>query len=176
MATGKTAVGKELAQRTKRQFIDLDELIEFKEKKRIADIFAQEGESYFRKREKLALKEVAAEKSFVVATGGGIVMDPENLRMMKATGKVICLSATPEVILQRTAETTHRPLLNVKEPRKQIELLLKLRAPYYALADARISTDKLSVKQVAEKIIALTKQKAKLKSKKRAKSRPTKKR
>ena len=132
MATGKTAVGKELARKKKWHFLDLDELIELKEKRTIADIFAKEGEPYFRRLEKRVLKEVAKEKKFVVACGGGIVIDKENIKTMKENGIIICLSASPEVILQRTQGTSHRPLLNVKDQKKRIELLLKLRAPYYA--------------------------------------------
>jgi shikimate kinase len=155
MATGKTAVGKELARKKKWQFLDLDDLIELKEKRTISDIFAHEGEAYFRRIEKRALKEVAREKNFIVACGGGIVLDKENVRLMQESGKMICLSAAPEVILQRTQCSSLRPLLNVADPKKQIELLLKLRAPYYALADKTIDTSKLSVKEVAEKIAKL---------------------
>ncbi len=155
MGTGKTSVGKELARKKKLRFADLDELIEFKEKKRISDIFAKEGEPYFRKVERLALKEVSREKKFVVACGGGIVLDKDNIKTMKETGIMVCLTASPEAILKRTATCSHRPLLNVEDPAKQIELLLKLRSPYYAHADKAIDTSKLSVTQVVDKIIKL---------------------
>ena len=156
MGTGKTSVGKELAGRKRWNFVDLDELIELKERRVISDIFAEEGEPYFRRAEKKALKEVSKEKKFVVGCGGGIVIDPENIKVMKEAGIVICLAATPAVILKRTCGSTHRPLLKVAQPLKQIELLLKLRAPYYARADKCIDTSKLSVKEVAAKIIRLT--------------------
>jgi len=155
MATGKTAVGKELAKRKKWQFVDLDELIELREKRTIKDIFAKKGEPYFRRAETRALKEAAKEKKFVVACGGGIVIDKGNIKIMQDTGIIICLTATPSVILKRTFGYLHRPLLNVSDPKKQIELLLKLRASYYAQADKSIDTSKLSVKEVAGKIIKL---------------------
>lgn len=155
MGTGKTAVGKELAKKKKWQFMDLDELIELKEKRTIAHIFAQEGEPYFRRIEKQTLKEVAQEKKFVVACGGGIVIDKENIKVMKKTGIIVCMTATPEAILKRTAGYPHRPLLNVREPKKQIDLLLKLRAPYYAQADKAIDTSKISAKEVVAKIIKI---------------------
>ena len=82
MGTGKTSVGKELAEKKKWQFVDLDELIELREKRRIADIFAKEGQPYFRKVEKKVLGEVAAQKNFVVACGGGIVTDKDNIKIM----------------------------------------------------------------------------------------------
>lgn len=153
MGTGKTSVGREVARRQKRQFVDLDELIEFKQKRRISEIFSAEGEPYFRRLEKRALQEVVRENDFVVGCGGGIVMDPENIRVMKETGTVICLSAEPAVILQRTCGCSHRPLLNVADPRAQIELLMKLRAPYYARADRVIDTSRLSIGQVVERVI-----------------------
>ena len=156
MGTGKTAVGKLLAQKKKWQFLDLDELIELKEKRAIADIFAKKGEPYFRRLESKTLKEVSQEKKFVVACGGGIVINPENLKTMKKSGIAICLTAKPEVILKRTSGYAHRPLLNVNDPKKQIDLLLKLRAPYYAQADITIDTSKLSPEKVVEKILRLT--------------------
>jgi shikimate kinase len=155
MGTGKTAVGKELARGKKWQFADLDDLIELREKRTIADIFAKDGEPYFRRKETEVLKEVAREKKFVVACGGGIVIKPENIKIMKDSGIIICLTATPDVILKRTAGYMHRPLLNVKDPKKQIGLLLKLRAPYYAKADKIIDTSKISVKETVEKILKI---------------------
>jgi len=156
MGTGKTTVGKELARKKKWQFADLDDLIELREKSLIRDIFAKKGEPYFRKVEKQVLKEAVREKNFVFACGGGIVIDSENIRIMKKTGKIICLTAEPEVILKRTQSCSHRPLLNVKAPKKQIELLLKMRSPYYALADKTVNTSKLSVQQVVVRLIRLT--------------------
>ena len=93
MGTGKTAVGKELAKKKKLQFVDLDELIELREKRVISDIFAKNGEPYFRKAEKRVLKEVSKEKKFMVACGGGIVLDKGNIKIMKETGIIICLTA-----------------------------------------------------------------------------------
>ncbi|HLD82431.1 MAG TPA: shikimate kinase [Candidatus Omnitrophota bacterium] len=156
MGTGKTAVGRELAKRKKWQFMDLDELIELKEKRVISDIFAKEGEPYFRRLESRVLKEACKEKKFVVACGGGIVINPDNIKVMKETGKVVCLTARPEVILKRTSGYAHRPLLNVKSPQKQIELLLKLRAPYYTKADITIDTSKISINEIVGKILKIT--------------------
>jgi len=159
MGTGKTSVGKELAKKKKWRFLDLDELIQLREKRTIADIFTKEGEPYFRRTEKQVLKEVAKEKKFVVACGGGIVINPDNIKTMKETGIIICLSASPQVILERTSGYGHRPLLNVAEPEKQIELLLKIRAPYYGRADKMIDTSTISVKEAVGKIIKLTSKK-----------------
>ena len=155
MGTGKSVVGRELAKKNKRQFIDLDELIELKEKRRICDIFIKEGEPYFRRIEKNVLKEVSRERKFIVACGGGIVIDKENIQLMKKTGLIICLTATPKVIFKRVSGYKHRPKLNVAQPKKQIEFLLKLRSSYYAQADKTINTSVISVKEVVNRVLKL---------------------
>lgn len=157
MGTGKTAVGKELARRKKWQFLDLDELIEFRHKRTISDIFVKEGEAYFRRIEKGVLKEVSVEKNFVIACGGGIVLDKENIRIMKETGTMICLSTSVQTILKRTSGVGHRPLLNVKKPNEKIEMLLKFRAPFYAQADYTIDTSDLTIEETVKKIIKILK-------------------
>ncbi|MGD0336698.1 MAG: shikimate kinase [Candidatus Omnitrophota bacterium] len=156
MGTGKTSVGCELARKKKWQFLDLDDLIELREKRTVADIFSKSGEPYFRRLEKEILKEASKENNFVVACGGGIVINHDNIKIMKETGTIICLVASADRILKRTSGYAHRPLLNVKDPKKQIEHLLKLRSTYYAKADKTIDTSKLSVTQVAEKIVKVT--------------------
>jgi len=152
MGTGKTSVGRQLAKERGINFVDLDELIELQEQRRIVDIFAKEGEAYFRKIEKKVLKQVSTQKQFVVACGGGVVLDRDNIKLMKKTGMMICLYAAPEEILKRVSANKDRPLLNVDKPQKRIELLLKMRAPYYIQADKIIDTSHLTVKQVAGKI------------------------
>jgi len=155
MGTGKTTVGSELAKKKKWQFVDLDDLIELREKRTVSSIFSRDGEPYFRKIEKQVLREVAKENKFIVACGGGVVLDKDNIKIMQETGMIICLSASPEAIVDRTSGYLHRPLLNVSDPKKRIELLLKLRAPYYAEAYKTIDTSKLSVKETVEKILKL---------------------
>lgn len=155
MGTGKSAVGKAIAKKKHLRFIDLDATIEKKEKRLINDIFVQEGEPYFRILERNALKEVARGHNLVVACGGGIVLTPGNIQAMKKSGKIICLAAPPETIVERTRRFRHRPLLNVADPEKKIKELLHKRAPFYRKADITIDTASLSVKEVADKIIQL---------------------
>ncbi|MFH0855936.1 MAG: shikimate kinase [Candidatus Omnitrophota bacterium] len=155
MGTGKSASGRELARKKKWNFVDLDELIELKEKKAITDIFAKKGEPYFRRIEGNALKEIAGKKGFVVACGGGIVINPENIKVMRSSGVIVCLKASPRAILKRVSGAACRPLLNVDNPERKIRELLKLRSPYYAKADKTIDTSRLTVKQVADKISGL---------------------
>ena len=154
MGTGKTAVGKNVARHLNRRFVDLDSIIEKKEKRPINEIFAQDGEPYFRKVEKQILKETSGlKKDLVVSCGGGIVLDKENIRIMKETGVMICLSARPEVIIARTRKYKHRPLLNVENPEKRIKELLDFRAPFYAQADYTIDTSDITVSEVVDKVL-----------------------
>ncbi|MCG8431914.1 MAG: shikimate kinase [Candidatus Omnitrophica bacterium] len=152
MGTGKSSVGAALAQRFDAEFMDMDTLIEERQQRPITDIFAECGEAYFRRQEKELLKEVSLKEQRVISCGGGIVIDPENIALMKEKGTVVCLTARPEVILARTRGWTHRPLLNVEDPAKEIARLLTRRAACYAQADVTIDTSELSLEEVVEKV------------------------
>lgn len=159
MGTGKSAVGRELAEELRLEFVDIDDLIVRKEKRSINDIFIQNGEAYFRGLEKDALTQVSAGENQVVACGGGIVIDAGNIAVMRETGNIFALSASPEIILERTKKYTHRPLLNVDDPYNKVKDLLKARQPYYSKADLVIDTSSLSIKQVVSRIACLIKEK-----------------
>ncbi|PIP68275.1 MAG: shikimate kinase [Candidatus Omnitrophica bacterium CG_4_9_14_0_2_um_filter_42_8] len=153
MGTGKSAAGKKLAAKLDRDFIELDDMIEAREKMSIKDIFDKKGEPYFRQVEKEVVKEAAKREDVIMSAGGGAVVDEENFRNMKNSGIIICLKASPETILKRTKNLKTRPLLNVPDPKKQIEELLKKREPHYNKADFSIDTDNLNIEQVSEAII-----------------------
>ena len=157
MGTGKSAIGKKLAQRLRMGYLDTDELIEKREKRKIFQIFQEKGEGYFRKVETQVVKEVASRDNNVIATGGGVVLKEENVAALRKNGLIICLSADPETIWRRTANDSKRPLLEGKDPRKRIEDLLKTRKPYYQKADFTIETSKLSDEEVVERIITTLK-------------------
>ena len=153
MGTGKSAVGKLLAERLGRPFVDLDRKIEKEVGRTVAQIFQGEGENGFRKRERDAVLQAAALKGHVIATGGGVMMEEENVRLLKASGWLVCLTASPEVILHRTtAALQTRPLLGGGEPKGRIEALLKLREPFYAKADVAVDTSDKPVKEIVEEI------------------------
>jgi len=154
MGTGKTAVGRLLAGQLKRDFFDLDDLIVEREKKQIPDIFKEKGEPYFRGVESAVLLEISLKENQVVSCGGGAVIDPQNIEIMKRSGTIVCLTATAEVILERTGKSSHRPLLNVPDPRSQIENLLARRRECYSRADITIDTSAISVKEAAARIKA----------------------
>lgn len=152
MGTGKTAVSKLLAKEIGMKYISTDEVIEDKERRSINEIFKKNGEAYFRRVEKEVAKKVAQLNNFVIDAGGGIVLNKENVENLKRNGKIVCLIAAPDVILERTKRYHNRPLLNVENPKAKVEELLELRAPSYAQADFSIDTTNLSVEQAAQEI------------------------
>jgi len=155
MGTGKTAVGEILAKRLAKKFIEMDAVIEEKQGFKIADIFAKEGEAYFRNLEKTLLGELSKREGLVISCGGGLICDQENLKLLKETGVVFALKASVSTIYQRTKDHAHRPILNVGNPQEKIKQLLKERAPYYAQAQHSIDTDNLSPEEIVDKIVAI---------------------
>lgn len=154
MGTGKSVVGRRLAKRLGRPFLDLDRGIEQRTGWTVAQIFAEEGEAGFRRLEKEAVRQAAALEGHVVATGGGVLMDEDNVRLLKSSGTVVCLTASPEVILKRVQATLpRRPMLAGGDPRQRVEALLALRAASYAKADVVVETSERSVDQVVEEVL-----------------------
>ena len=157
MAVGKSAVGRTLARKLKRRFVDLDKVIEKAEGMKINEIFDQKGEHYFRQREKEALAEVLQRHGQIIATGGGVVLDRENLKLLLDHTVLICLIASADVLLQRAGHGGKRPLLKGTNRKERIEEILKQRASQYANAHAYLETSDLSVDEVADRIVKLLK-------------------
>lgn len=166
MGTGKTSVGAALARRIGRPAQDIDALIEAAEHQRIAQIFAERGEAYFRHLEKAKVAEVSAQDGLIITTGGGAVMDPENVQHLKRNALVIGLEASVETILLRVGRSKNRPLLkNASDPRRAVEELLSKRREHYQRAsDWMVATDGQSAEQVAEKIEAWLRQQGEVSS------------
>lgn len=155
MGTGKSSVGRRLAGRLRLELLDMDAAIEARQGKPISRIFAEDGESHFRALERALTQELAAQSSRVIATGGGIVLNPENIRDFAATGLVVCLQATPETILARIGHDTQRPLLASGDKMTKIRDLLGKRQALYDAVPHQVDTDNLSPDQVASRIVAL---------------------
>ena len=153
MASGKSVVGVRLASRLKRPFVDLDQVIEEREGAKVHEIFDRWGEAYFRKAEKEVLKELLEQEGKVIATGGGAIVDEENLRLVKETSLLVCLKASPETVLRRSGSGNERPLLRGEDRLKRIEEIMDQRERFYAQAHLIVNTDSLSVAQVVEEII-----------------------
>ena len=111
MGTGKSATGLVLASRMKYRLVDMDAVIERRAGKKISKIFAEDGEAEFRQYERVLVQELAGRRGLVVAAGGGVVLNPDNLRDFSRTGVVVCLKASKDAILRRVRGHSHRPLL-----------------------------------------------------------------
>ena len=155
MAVGKSVVGRKLARRLKRSFIDLDKAVEDKEGMKVHEIFDRKGEAYFRRAEKQQLREILNQDEQVIATGGGVVTDKENLRLLKKRAFLVCLTAPPATLLQRAGTGGNRPLLRGVNRHKRVEELLRQRERSYGQAHVSIDTKGLSPDQVVEKILKI---------------------
>jgi len=155
MATGKSTVGRELARRLSLKMVDTDDMIEEKAGKTISEIFEEEGEAVFRDMESQAARDVSSLSGHVIITGGGIVLRDQNMDALKKAGPVICLTASPEVILKRNQGTSHRPILQTGDPLKKIRDLLEARSPFYARADYTIDTSNRTLQEVGDRIIEI---------------------
>lgn len=131
MGAGKTVVGRLLAKRLNRRFVDSDHEIEARTGVRIPTIFEIEGEAGFRKREAQTIAELSKEGGAVVATGGGAVLAPENRQAMLDSGVIVYLYATPQVLYERTRNDRNRPLLQVADPLDRLTQLFQQRDPIY---------------------------------------------
>ncbi len=160
MGTGKSSVGRILARRMRRQFVDIDRYIEDREKRKIREIFEKDGEPYFRAVEREAVLHWAAKENMVITTGGGAVMDPENVAALKRTGLLVTLLASPETIYQRVKNSKNRPLLKDKEDLlSEISSLLEKRKPFYEKSDYYFDTDGKNAAQVARMILRVLQKK-----------------
>lgn len=156
MGAGKTATGRALAGLAGMDFVDLDEEIEDRTRQSVNEIFEKQGEPYFRAEEKKALRQASAGKNTVISTGGGVVLDPENVALMKSTGTLIYLVASFEALWDRVRDKRDRPLLRVSDPKAAFLALFRMRVPLYESACAqKVETYAFSPEAVAQKIADL---------------------
>lgn len=141
MGVGKSTVGQILATILGFEFFDTDRVIETRAGKRISDIFAQEGEARFRTLESELVHELESRHGLVISTGGGLVVNPDNLASLKKHALVVCLWASPGVIFSRVRHQTHRPLLQTPDPEAKIVEMLEIRRPAYQQADVLVGVD-----------------------------------
>jgi shikimate kinase len=161
MGSGKSSVGRLVARTLRGRFVDTDRLVMDRTGRQIADIFAADGEAWFRREESRALRSLVRAHDLVVATGGGIVTLAENIPALKRLGFVVWLAASEEVIWERVSRNTKRPLLRTENPRETVKTLLAKRGPLYGeAADLKIDTTKLTHAEVAEKICTALKRRA----------------
>jgi len=141
MGTGKSQLGRRLAEMKGMRFLDSDEVIARGAGKPVAEIFAQEGEAEFRRMEREFVERGHPERGCVVALGGGTVTHPGIIETLRKKGVLVCLMASVETILARTKNNPSRPLLNVPDPAARVRELLAEREAYYQRAGTCIATD-----------------------------------
>jgi 3-dehydroquinate synthase len=154
MGTGKTSVGRELGRRLGYPFIDTDNLIEEREGMPISLIFKEKGEDYFRTIERAVVKEISQKNDIVIATGGGVIKNRNNVIDLGTRGIIIWLKTEPDIILKRVLlEGGKRPLLDVAEPLNEIKTLLAEREKLYMQSDISVDTNYITPGEAAQEIM-----------------------
>ena len=154
MGAGKSTVGRRLAKRLKLQFFDSDQEIERRTVVTVSLIFEIEGEEGFRKREKDIIDELTKHSGIVLATGGGVVLDPDNRLVLATRGVVVYLRTGLAQLLRRTSKDSKRPLLKTDDPATSLKELLDTRGPLYEdIADLTIDTDHRSLQSIVDEIV-----------------------
>jgi shikimate kinase len=153
MGTGKSSVGRMVADALHFTFLDTDDVITARAGKSITEIFQQNGEAAFRELERRMVEELSRRTRTVISTGGGLPLDPENLGSLRTHSLLICLWASAEKIWERVRGQTHRPLLQEADPLVKIRTLLEIRGPCYRQADVLVNTEMRSVREVAMQVV-----------------------
>ncbi len=154
MGAGKSTIANELERKLEMNRVEMDSMIVEKQGMSISEIFDEYGEIYFRNLESNCLIELQKVKQSIVSCGGGVVMRKDNAGHMKANGRIVLLTATPETILERVKDSTERPLLNNNMNVEFIaELMDKRRDRYLEVADVVVETDGKNTDQICDEII-----------------------
>lgn len=154
MGTGKSSAGKALERRTGLRRFDTDEIVSARFGLPVAEIFTRFGENEFRDAETETLGKLPDGGPAIIVTGGGIVLRPGNVQLLRQLGKVVSLEADEETLLNRLSRRSTRPLLQTENPRATLVELLRVREPLYrAAADVRLDTSRLTHDEVADAIL-----------------------
>lgn len=156
MGSGKSSVGRLLAEKLERKFVDMDDEIEIAENKTINEIFEEYGEEHFRSLETGYLEKLLTKKNKVISTGGGVIIKEENVEILRKIGVVVYLNTSIEQLMKNLEGDTLRPLLQGKDVKEKIVNLLRTREPiYFEAANMIIQTEGKSVEDVTNEIIKL---------------------
>jgi shikimate kinase/3-dehydroquinate synthase len=154
MGSGKTTVGRALAKKLNKRFVDSDHEIEARTGASISLIFEIEGEESFRQREAEVIRDLTAEEDIVLATGGGAILNPDSRELLRTRGTVVYLRASVSHILQRTSHDKSRPLLQTADPKKRLEELMRQREPLYReVAHVIVETGRPNVQWLVQTIL-----------------------
>jgi shikimate kinase len=153
MGTGKSTVGRQVAKQLGFRFLDSDHEIERLQGKPVSRIFAEEGEPRFRELERKFVEDGHPAERCVVACGGGLVVPPGMLELLRRRGVVICMHAPIETILQRTMHTNHRPLLQVEDREQRLRELFAQREEIYRRTGTMVLTDSRPLREIAGHVL-----------------------
>ncbi len=153
MCSGKTTIGREIAKKLRRSFYDTDEIIEQEMDMSVPEIFEKKGEWFFRKKEREVVQKLHKEKNCVIAAGGGIPLNSENMKLLKKSGVIVDLLVSVDVLAERIRNhRKSRPLVRGKT-KEEIKEMYKLRETCYKDADLCINITDLNPKEAADRII-----------------------
>jgi shikimate kinase len=158
--SGKTTVGKLVADALKAPFLDIDATVARKEGRPVSMIFAEKGEPVFREMERVEMEAALAGSPAVIAPGGGWAAQPGALSSVQQRGLVVYLKTRPETAATRAAPQGNRPLLTGEDPALQMRQVLNDREPFYVLADATVETDHKATAKVVEEVVRLARTRA----------------
>ena len=149
MGTGKSVIADILSERLGLNIIEMDQIIVEEQGMPITRIFEEKGEKYFRQQERDLVMRLAGSKDQVISTGGGVVLNRDNIRLFMKNGLCVCLNASADEIYNRTKNDNGRPLLNVADPLSKIRNMLEFRKPFYDQVPVQVNTDGKSPHEVA---------------------------
>ncbi len=153
MGAGKTTVAKKLAARLGYHLLDMDYAIEQEQGIRVAKIFEDHGEPHFRALETDLLRRLTRQENLIISSGGGVLVTPENIDIIRKIGTSVYLSADIEVLFERATRTDKRPLLRTDDPLQTMKDLFNQREKLYQQADIIIETNEKSLRQVTSEIL-----------------------
>lgn len=153
MGTGKSTVGRLVARQIGFEFVDSDHEIERLQGKPVSQIFAEQGETAFRAMEREFIERGHPAKKCIVSCGGGLIVPPGMLQLLRGRGVVICMHAPIDTILQRTMHATHRPLLAVENPEQRLRELYAQREELYRRSGTMVLTDKRPLREIAAHVL-----------------------
>ncbi|MEY2518567.1 MAG: shikimate kinase [Verrucomicrobiota bacterium] len=154
MGAGKSSTGRALGGKTGLPRFDTDEMVSTRFALPVSEIFARFGEEKFREAETEALRQLANKRPAIIVTGGGIVLRPENVKLLRELGTLVCLEADEETLFRRISRRATRPLLQTENPRATMAELWRIREPLYRdAADVRLDTSRLTHDEVADAVL-----------------------
>lgn len=160
MGTGKSTVGRLVARQVGFDFVDSDHEIERLQGKPVSQIFAEQGEAAFRAMEREFVERGHPAKRCVVSCGGGLIVPPGMLELLRSHGVVVCMHAPIDTIIQRTLHATHRPLLAVENPEQRLRDLYAQREALYRRSGTLVLTDKRPLREIAAHVLRVYRQEA----------------